>query len=196
MFSLLALGCGLGLQKQTEEGFLFVSFCFFVFAMEILKRRDLHRCGSVRGRKFPWFGENISPWLSERWLPRYFWVAMAAESIFILAFFVLWRFLLLLPSGEEFSAWLHRQRVTPSVTGARANALGPTAGLAQEHHDAGGAAMWPAWTKHPYLEKEKEIVSWNDNFAATSPSVVWGCLMSSGLSFVPNSNFCVPSSSL
>lgn len=66
---------------------------------------------------------------------------MAAESIFILAFFVLWRFLLLLPSGEEFSAWLHRQRVTPSVTGARANALGPTAGLAQEHHDAGGAAM-------------------------------------------------------
>lgn len=29
MFSLLALGCGLGLQKQTEEGFLFVSFCFF-----------------------------------------------------------------------------------------------------------------------------------------------------------------------
>lgn len=66
---------------------------------------------------------------------------MAAERIFVLAFFVLRRFLLLLPSGEEFSACLHRQRVTPSVTRARASALGPTAGLAREHHGAVGAVM-------------------------------------------------------
>lgn len=52
--------------------------------------------------------------LSEQRLPRYLWVAMAAESIFILAFSVLWRFLLLLPAGES-KCCLHRERVTSSV---------------------------------------------------------------------------------
>lgn len=51
MFSLLALGCGLGLQKQTEEGFLFVSSCFLFFQWTFLKWRALHWCGSVRGRE-------------------------------------------------------------------------------------------------------------------------------------------------
>lgn len=56
---------------------------------------------SVRGRKLPGFGENISSLLSEQRQPQYFWVAMAAESISILAFCVWWRFPFGLPSGEE-----------------------------------------------------------------------------------------------
>ena len=85
--------------RNKQQGFF---VCFFLFfAMEILKWRELCRSFSVRGGTFPWFGENISSLLSEQQLPQYFWVAMVAESIFILAFFVLWRFLLLLPSRGE-----------------------------------------------------------------------------------------------
>lgn len=93
-------------------------FLFVFFATEILKWRELCRRFSVRGRTFPWFGENTSSLLSEQRLPQYFWVAMAAESIFTLAFSVLWRFLLLLPAGES-KCRLHRERVTSSVVPAR-----------------------------------------------------------------------------
>lgn len=103
-------------RNKQNRGFRL--FLFGFFAMEILKWRELCRRFSVRGRTFPWFGENISSLLSEQRLPQYFWVAMAAESIFILAFSVLWRFLLLLPAGESKCS-LHRERVTSSVVPAR-----------------------------------------------------------------------------
>lgn len=89
-------------RNKQNRGFCLFLFSFF--AMEILKWRKLCRHFSVRGRTFPWFGENISSLLSEQQLPQYFWVAMAAESIFILAFSVLWSFLLLLPVGDPSAA--------------------------------------------------------------------------------------------
>lgn len=103
---------------RNKQNWGFCLFLFGFFAMEILKWRELCRRFNVWGRTFPWFGENISSLLSEQRLPQYFWVAMAAESIFTLAFCVLWRFLLLLPAGES-KCRLHRERVTSSVVPAR-----------------------------------------------------------------------------
>lgn len=76
---------------------------------------------SVRGRKLPWCGEDISSFLSEQQQPQYFWVAMPQRV------FPFWPFVYGgdsrsgSPVEKSWSSSLHRQRVTPSV---RATARG------------------------------------------------------------------------
>lgn len=165
-------------RNKQNRGFCLFLSCFF--AMENLKWRELCGCFSVRGRTFPWFGENISSLLSEQRLPQYFWVAMVAESIFILAFFVLSRFLLL-PGGRI---------QVPACTGSEwhlvLSLLVPSAGDCRAYSRALQCRSWDVTRLNKMPVERREQFFPGTSFAVTSPFLllvaVWGYPMSSDFS--------------
>lgn len=185
MFSLLQWGCGLVLQKQTEQSFLFVSFCFF--AVEILKWRELCRCFSVRGWTFPWFGERNSSLLSWAAATSVFLGCYGCRKYFHFGHFCTLEIPVAAPQRRRVqvlactgSEW----HLVLSLLGS--SALGTT-GLTLERCSAGGAGMWPGWTKGLFVVKWRDQILHGTLFAVTSAflllAAVRGYLTSLAFSF-------------
>lgn len=159
MFSLLQWGCGLVLQKQTEQGFLFVSFRFLQWKFWSGENWvDALVSGEER---FLDLGKIFLPYsLSSGYLS-------ISGLLWLQKVFSFWPFLYSgdsccgSPAEPSPSACLHRERVTPSVIPARIQRAGDRRAY------SGALRCWWSWdvtrlNKMPgYREQERPLVSRN-----------------------------------